>query len=36
MYKTDEDLARLIASGDEYAFEELIRRYGGLIKSIII
>lgn len=35
MYKTDEDLARLIASGDEYAFEELIRRYGGLIKSIV-
>lgn len=35
MYKTDEDLARFVASGDEYAFEELIRRYGGLIKSIV-
>lgn len=35
MEATDNELARLIASKDENAFEELIRRYGGLIKAIV-
>ncbi len=32
---TDEELVRLIAHKNETAFTELIRRYGGLIKSIV-
>ena len=31
----DAELARRIVRGDEEAFEELIRRYGGLIKAIV-
>lgn len=32
---SDESLARLISKGNEAAFEELVRLYGGLIKSIV-
>ena len=32
---TDNELARLAAGKNEKAFEELVRRYGGLIKSIV-
>ncbi len=32
---SDEKLAKLTANRNEKAFEELVRRYGGLIKSIV-
>lgn len=35
MYRDDGELVKSISSGDENAFEELIRCYGGLIKSIV-
>lgn len=35
MYENDNELAESVSSGDETAFEELIRLYGGLIKSIV-
>lgn len=35
MQHTDKELARLIREGSEDAFENLVRLYGGLIKSIV-
>ncbi len=32
---SDEKLARLTSKGNEKAFEEILRRYGGLIKAIV-
>ncbi len=34
MYANDAQLARAVANGSEKAFEELVRLYGGLIRSV--
>lgn len=35
MYEKDKSIAYRISKGDEQAFEELIREYGGIVKSVV-